>query len=282
MNYRHHFHAGNFADVMKHALWITFLGRICSASSAPVLALETHAGAGLYDLRGPMALRSKEAADGVGRLLVDPDPPATFDVLRRVVLEHNPDGVPTLYPGSPLITLAVLRSKDRYCGFELRAEDQLSLQTTLSRRKGPKSAKAQAVLGDGYAGLGALRLSSEETLAVLVDPPFERGDEADQIAACIGRLLAVRKDAAAAIWAPIKDLESFDSLLRKLEGLEPRGLVSAEARLRPLWDPLRMNGAALVLVNGPDIRAEAREVCEWVARVCGEGQGIGRVRALRA
>jgi 23S rRNA (adenine2030-N6)-methyltransferase len=279
LNYRHHFHAGNFADVMKHALWLQLLARLIE-SPAPLTVIDTHAGAGLYDLQDVMARRSREAEAGVGRLMADEAAPAAFAPLKAAVRAVNPAGGLRFYPGSPLLSLGALRRGDRYEGCELRADDQHALQTLLGERMQSPRAAVAVSLADGYQRLGLDKPRSGERFACLIDPPFERGDEYEQVIAGVGRRLALDPMAVFAIWAPVKDLETFDALLRRLESLGPPSLMVAEARLRPLLNPMTLNGSAMILIGAPDLQAEAQAICDWVVKACGEQDGRALVRKL--
>ena len=279
LNYRHHFHAGNFADVMKHALWLQVLGRL-TCEAAPLDVIDTHAGAGLYDLQDAMARRSKEAEAGIVRLMADADAPSVFAPLKAAVAAENRSGGLRFYPGSPVLTVAALRPGDRFLGCELRADDQAALQELLDARRGRNGPEVRIALADGYAQLGNGAGDRRRGKLHLIDPPFERGDEYEQIVAGVDRALAADPGAVFAIWTPLKDLETFDALLRRLEGLDPPSLLVAETRLRPLLDPMKMNGSAMVFIGAPDIEAEALTVCTWVAAACGEKGAVARVRKL--
>ncbi len=277
LNYRHHFHAGNFADLVKHALLLALLGRM-TADDAPLQVIDTHAGAGLYDLEDAMARRSKEAEAGVLRLMADADAPAVFDALKRTVEGENGGDPARLYPGSPLLIVKALRAGDRYRGYELRPDDQAALQALL-RRRAPPSVKAEAVLDDGYGGLSDLNAQGRR-LFVLIDPPFERGDEYHRIVLALQQVFAAAPAAVVALWTPLKDLETLDALLRRIEALSPPSLLVAETRLRPLVDPMKMNGCAMVMIGAPEVEAEAAAICGWVAARCGAAGAEARVYRL--
>lgn len=288
LNYRHHFHAGNFADVMKHAILLELIAAMRRAG--PVRLVETHAGAGLYDLEGEMAARSSEAEGGVGRLMAAGDAPRALKALKAAVAAENPDGRLQLYPGSPVLAAGALGGDGRYVGCELRPDDYDSLRRILAERSPPNGNRSdrnrqnlhplhpdrrvqlacEAKLADGYAALPGLLRGGE---LVVIDPPYERGDEYDQVERAVA--LAIAKGAGAAVWAPIKDLETLDGMIRRLEALRPRTLVLAEVRIRPLTNPMSMNGSVMALVNTADVSAEAGAVCDWVAAHCGEAGAKG-------
>jgi len=262
MNYRHSFHAGNFADIVKHALVLWLLEQ--RQADGPVTVLDTHAGGGLYDLAGD-AVRSHEAKAGIERLMASDDRPPLIEALAAAVIETNPQGGTRFYPGSPLLVARRLRPGDRYVGFELNPPVLALLTEVLE-----PVATAQARGGDGYnqvlAEAGANRGSF-----VLIDPPFEQPDDYHRAADTAAGILRADPKATVAVWTPIKDMETFDGFLRRLaEGGAGRALV-AEARLRPLTNPMKMNGCALVVLNPPaGAEAAAGEVCGWVTERLGE------------
>ncbi len=274
MNYRHAFHAGNFADLHKHAIVLAMLSALQEQSDA-LSVIDTHAGAGGYDLSGEMARRSGEAQAGIFRLKAAADAPAVFGPLLKAVAEMNGDKRGDLYPGSPRLLVRALRKADRYAGCELRPDDVQILRQTLA-----PYASAQALEADGYATAveraGARGFGGGRAF-VVIDPPFERPDDYRQIAATTRAVLARAPDAALAIWLPIKDLETFDAFLRSMEAVTGNLLI-AELRLRPLTDPMKMNGCAMVMVNAPaGVDVAATAAGDWIASRLGEKGGRSRV-----
>jgi 23S rRNA (adenine2030-N6)-methyltransferase len=275
LNYRHAFHAGNFADLVKHAVLLSVLARM-TREAAPLTVVDTHAGAGIYDLEGPAAVVSGEAAAGVARLMADPAAPAALKPLKAAVARLNPKGGFRLYPGSPKLIAEALRPTDRFTACELRRDDVDLL------RKALKPTKTEVLCEDGYV-VAAARAKPGQRLLLLIDPPFERPDDYARAAETAKAVLRRNPAAVAVIWLPLKDLETFDGFLRRLEAPPaPKALV-IEARLRPLADPMRMNGCALVVINPPPgLEAEAGAACAWVAKACGGPDGEGRVWRLGA
>lgn len=262
MNYRHSFHAGNFADIVKHALALWLLER--RQAQGPVAVIDTHAGAGVYDLTGD-AVRSKEAEAGIARLMAASNRPPLIEALARAVTEVNPDGGSDWYPGSPLLIAQRLRPDDRYLGFELNPPVLDLLTEVLESFPG-----AQARGGDGY---DQARATAAETSGafVLIDPPFEQPD--DYLRAADAAAAIARADARStvAIWTPLKDLETFDGFLRRLDQAGVKRALVAEARLRPLTNPMKMNGCAMVVLNPPPgTEAAAAEICGWVTANLGD------------
>lgn len=262
LNYLHSFHAGNFADVVKHALllWLVQARR----AAGPLTVIDTHAGAGLYDLSGDAA-RSKEAEAGIARLMSAGDLPPLIAALADRVRALNPEGGARIYPGSPRLVADGLRRADAYVGFEMNPPVLELLRAALAG-----SPDARALGGDGYdQALQAARAAAGAL--ILIDPPFERPDDYDRAADLAAALTRQDPAATVAVWTPLKDLETFDGFLRRLSAGGATDVLVCEARLRPLTNPMKMNGCALVLLNPPPgADAAAREVCGWVAAHLGE------------
>lgn len=274
MNYRHAFHAGNFADLLKHASLIAVLSRLL-AEPGPLTVVDTHAGAGLYDLTGPEAERSREARSGAARLMSG-ELPSVMAALRRAVEARNPSGALAVYPGSPVLIAERLRPQDRLIACELRPDDHARLRAALA----PAGARARALQADGYVELAAIARRRPGRLFALIDPPFERADDYVRLAEVVAEAVEAVPDACLLIWTPLKDLETFDACVRRLEAIAPERTLIAEARLRPLTNPMRLNGCALISVNAPaaaepDIEAASAFVVEAL------GDAGGRAKLWR-
>jgi 23S rRNA (adenine2030-N6)-methyltransferase len=273
LNYRHAFHAGNFADLVKHAALTQILARL-TALGGPLTVIDTHAGRGLYDLTGAEAKKSGEAEAGIARLMSASDPPIEFGLLIAAVRSLNAGGEIRRYPGSPWLIAEALRPADSYLACELRPEEHAALAEVM---KGRRNVRTAAV--DGY------RAAVEQTprdgqLLVLIDPPFERADDYAQIVRTTSAVLRRNSRAELLVWLPLKDLETFDGFLRNLEDAVSAPILVAETRMRPLNDPLKMNGCALVSVGGTDGLAPMLEaICGWTAQTLGDGGGARVYRA---
>jgi 23S rRNA (adenine2030-N6)-methyltransferase len=276
MNYRHAFHAGNFADLAKHAI-LTGLLRELTAGAAPLTVLDTHAGAGLYDLADAASRRTGEGDAGVARLMADAGSPPAFDDLKAAVRRVNGPGERRYYPGSPVLIAAALRARDRYIACELRPDEAAALKRALPRQLG-----AVIHTGDGWTHAANVAPTAPARLLALIDPPFERGDDYVQAVGLTQRLLSANRGAVIAIWTPLKDLATFDAFLGGLEDASASApILVAEVRLRPLDDPMRLNGCALVVLNPPPgLEDHALVVADWIARTLGEQGALGRVSRL--
>jgi 23S rRNA (adenine2030-N6)-methyltransferase len=267
LNYRHAFHAGNFADLVKHAALLTLLAQLTSRGG-PLTVIDTHAGRGLYDLAGPEAKKSGEAEAGIMKLQAASDAPEEFAALRQAVAQLNGGGPTRRYPGSPWLIAQGLRPGDRYLACELRKEEHDALQSALKGR-GPG---VRTLNADGYAA-AARECPTSGRVLVLIDPPFEKPDDYARIVETLALLRERNPAAQALVWLPIKDLETLDAFLRDLEDEIDAPMLAAEARVRPLSDPMKMNGCALVLVDGPDLSGPLAAICGWVAEALGAGGG---------
>lgn len=263
----------------KHAVLLQVLQTL-TAAPARMTVVDTHAGAGVYDLEGAEAQRSAEAQAGIARLLAEPRPPGAFAPLRAAVqaLNRRPQG--RLYPGSPLLIAGGLREGDRYVGCELRADDYQALSRVLAEHSRAAGPQLQALNTDGFAAAPRLaRLHGEGRALLLIDPPYERGDDHARMVETLTALARGGPPTPALIWAPIKDLETYDALLRRLESLPYSEGWSAEARLRPLTNPMRLNGSAMIglgLPPPPGLKA----ICDWAAASAGERGAEGRATLL--
>jgi len=270
LNYRHAFHAGNFADLVKHAGLLALIAR---RGAGPLSVIDTHAGAGLYDLSGEAAQRSGEALAGVGRLMAEAATPASLERLKAAVRRANPKGGARFYPGSPWLAAEALHPRDSYLGCELAPQEHASLVRAMQGR-----AHVSVLRADGFTEAPRRCPPAGEAL-VLIDPPFERPDDYRRIVETAAAVARRNPAARLLIWAPLKDLETFDALLRDLQAVLGPGLLAAEARMRPLDDPMRMNGCALLIARAPaGLEEDLEAICSWTVRTLGDN---GRARVWR-
>ena len=248
MNYRHAFHAGNFAEVVKHAILARVVAHLREQPAA-FRVLDTHAGAGLTDLAGPEASRTGEWRDGIGRLRA-----ASLDAQARALLApyleaiegFNPDGRLVAYPGSPMLVRSWLRPKDRLLACELEPGAASALARHLRG-----DARVKVVTIDGWTALGAYLPPKERRGAVLIDPPFEHPNEFARLADGLAR--AHRKWATGTYlaWYPIKDRRDSDAFGRKLARSFIPKILCAELTIAPDRAGERLAGTGLVVINPP-------------------------------
>jgi len=282
MNYRHGFHAGNFADLAKHAAVLAFL-RLMRLRDHPIMVIDTHAGAGSYDLSNPDFSRSKEAEAGIKHLLGTEVPDSLRPLAEYVRAKNAKAGFSDrigIYPGSPTLILDHQRTGDDYVGAELREDDFYLLRDRVEPR-------GQVVCEDGY-DVAIEAANDDKDLFYLIDPPFEKADDYERIVETVHAVLSLRPDAHFLIWLPLKDLETFDAWLRLMErDLGETNLAStpeilvAELRLRPLWNPMKMNGCALVSIHAPEgFSAQLEAISKDVVALFGEAGGTAKIYHL--
>jgi 23S rRNA (adenine2030-N6)-methyltransferase len=262
MNYRHAFHAGNFADCAKHALLVWLL-RALARKDAPFAVLDTHAGTGRYDLGADAAAaRTGEWRDGVARLLhVAEGPLADYAALVRAEGERR-------YPGSPALAQMCLRPQDRLVLVELHEADHATL-----KRAFRGDARVGVHRRDGWEAARALTPFPERRGLVLMDPPFEQPGEFERLAQTMRELQRRARGHAQAAWYPIKHrapVRAFHTALRE-SGL--RDVLAAELWLREPTDPQRLNGCGLAVVSAPfGFEAAAAEILGALLPVLSRGE----------
>ena len=282
MNYRHAFHAGNHADVLKHVVLLALCDSL-TAKPSPCFALDTHAGRGLYNLDGNSAQRTNEAADGIARLLAEaPRAPAIqryLTAVRACRQEHGPHA----YPGSPWLLAHALRESDRIAACELLPDEAEALKANFYGD--PRVAVHQR---DGYAGIKALlpprvdRVKFARGL-VLIDPPFEAQLEEFAIALSAIREGLVRwPQGMFALWYPIKQRRALAKFQRSAAALDAKSALLIELLVRPDDSPLRMNGSGLLLLNAPwQFDVQMRPMMQALQAALGEAGASSHVEWLR-
>lgn len=273
MNYRHHFHAGNYADVFKHVLLLLLI-RAMQRKPKGFLYLDTHAGRGGYDLSMPAVLpdgrsREPEHPAGIGRLWDATDlPPVLADyvaLVRRFNDRHGAVGAELkFYPGSPWLAKMLLRPADRMSLCELRPDDAEALEFEFARES---RVTVQAI--DGYIGLKALLPPPEKRALVLIDPSFENQDEFVSIRRGLGEALRRLPGAVCAVWYPVTERARADEFHHAVRELGMPALA-AELNIAGDGSQLRMKGCGLLVVNPPwqidgEIRAVLSELVKRLA-----------------
>jgi len=252
MNYRHAYHAGNFADVIKHAVLALVIEHL-KRKPAPFRVIDTHAGIGVYDLTAEEAVKTGEWHDGIGRIWQGPGssplPDNIHDVLApylATVRSLNEGDDLRIYPGSPFVAKALMRPQDVLMVNELHPGDH---QVLLRRLR--SDARARVTNIDGWIALRSVLPPKERRGVVLIDPPFEVEGER-------GRLVSGLKDGLARfatgtylLWYPIKELAPVAALKREIVASGVEKLLCAELFVHRPGDPRRLNGCGLLVVNPP-------------------------------
>ena len=271
MNYRHAFHAGNFADVVKHAV-LARLVEYLKLKDKAFRVIDTHAGAGVYNLSSDAAQRTGEWLGGIGRLRDAKLPAPAADLLvpyLDAVVAANPGEKFTHYPGSPLIVRRLLRKQDRLTAIELHPQDAHRLANLFAGDH-----QARVIELDGWLALGAHLPPKEKRGLVMVDPPFEQPGEFDRLLQ--GLLKAHRRwpGGIYALWYPVKDRAAVSEFA---EGLRRSGIpkiLDIRFRVRPPSSEPRLDGSGMVVVNPPfTLESELGIILPALHRVLAETPG---------
>ncbi|HEY4299856.1 MAG TPA: 23S rRNA (adenine(2030)-N(6))-methyltransferase RlmJ [Candidatus Didemnitutus sp.] len=253
MNYRHHYHAGNAADVFKHALLVALISGM-QRKEKGFLYLDTHAGRGAYELEETMRLangreRAPEWPAGIGKLWTEQAGSLVpfLEIIRRFNRNRGgPDERPAWYPGSPWIAAELARPVDRLALCELREDDADALAVELSLRP-----NVSTRVMDGYTAVRALLPPPEKRALVLIDPPYESAGEFPDILSALGEGLRRLPGGVFAVWYPVTERARTDRFQRDYLALKPPPTLVVELRIAGESSELRMKGCGLLIVNPP-------------------------------
>ncbi len=280
MNYRHAYHVGNFADILKHLVLSLCIQRL-AAKEKPFRYIDTHAGIGGYDLLGDEATRSPEWKQGIARLWAATPPDDVAAVLAPfmdAVREINFGGELESYPGSPELAATMMREQDSLRLTELHPDDCEALRGRFRRDE-----RVKIECRDGYEALAAYLPPPERRGLVLVDPPFEDRDELAHMARAAMRGIARWPTGTFIFWRPLKDMENtekFDDglaewLLDDMD-LPPEKLLMADLWVKEVVEPGPLCGAGVVVVNPPYGLSDALlTVLPWLTELLAQGRGAG-------
>ena len=246
LSYRHAFHAGNFADVFKHVLLVQLI-RALHRKGKPFCVLDTHAGAGRYNLHSPPAQKNREFAGGIGQLWTEAGrlSPELADYVAQV-RAFNPDSQLRVYPGSPRIARALLRPGDRLMLTELHPNEHAALKAEFANDR-----QVSVHHTDGYAALKALLPPPERRGLVLLDPAYELKDEFDRLLTAVQTLHRRWATGVIAVWYPILDRAPSLRWQQSLQKLAIPAMLCAELGLYPYDAPLGLHGTGMILINPP-------------------------------
>jgi 23S rRNA (adenine2030-N6)-methyltransferase len=275
LSYRHGFHAGNAGDVLKHAALAAVLS-LLTRKDKPLCYLESHAGAGRYDLADARARKTSEHRAGIGRLWDRDDAPAVLEPYLRAVHAENPDGVLRRYPGSPAVAAALLRPDDRLVLMELNANDGETLRAAFRDDR-----RVAMHRRDGYEGLLALVPPRERRGLALLDPSYEVESDYADVVTTVAAAHARWPGGCYAIWYPLLERPLSRRLERALVGTGLRRILCGEVTIDRRDGP-GMKGAGMLWVAPPyTLDAALREVLPWLARtLAADGAGVHRLEWL--
>jgi 23S rRNA (adenine2030-N6)-methyltransferase len=275
LSYRHAFHAGNFADVHKHAV-LTLLLQSLLRKDSPFCYMDMHAGAGRYDLGSAESRKNAEHLRGIARLWQRDDIPAALRPYLDAVRSVNPSqdtAVPRSYPGSPRIARHFLRPQDRMVLSELHPSDIQHLSQEFFQDR-----QVAVYHLDAYQGIKALLPPKERRGLVLMDPAFERREELTRMISGLEAAVARWAHGLFALWFPITNRATLADFYRRLEKTGIRKILVSELCVRPPLTARQLNGSAMAIVNPPwRLDSELEEMLPWLCLALTD-EGAGRCR----
>ena len=271
MNYRHAYHAGNFADVLKHAILARVISHL-TLKPTPFRIIDTHAGSGRYDLKSVEAGKTGEWTGGIGRLMGASPPPSTALILEpylQAVRDLNRDGALKFYPGSPLLARMLMRRDDQLVANELHAEDYDALKTVFHKVRDTKVLNL-----DAWTAIKSLLPPKERRGAVLIDPPFEQTDEFERLADAMEHALVRFATGTFVIWYPLKNERAADRFISRMQvagttkALDARLWTAAPGALPGL------TATGILVVNPPfRLRQDLEVLLPFLVAILAEGAG---------
>jgi 23S rRNA (adenine2030-N6)-methyltransferase len=280
MNYRHAFHAGGFADVIKHIVLVRMLTYL-QDKAAPFRVIDTHAGAGVYDLTSDEARRGGEWLTGIARIMQARFSETTAPLLKPyldIVRAFNPKAELKAYPGSPLIARALLRPQDRMTACEVEPKARKRLIEALRR-----DTQARVVDLDGWMALPAFVPPKERRGLVLIDPSFEQKNEFERLATGFAEAFAKWPTGSYLLWYPVKSRRATDALAHDVAaavgaGPSPGKCLRLEFSVAPQEAGAALASAGLLMVNPPyTLAGELKAILPELEKPLGQG-GAGRFR----
>jgi len=274
MNYRHAYHAGNFADVLKHAVLALVIEHL-KRKPAPFRIVDTHAGSGLYALDAEAAIKTGEWQGGIGRLLGAgaaplPTPVAALLAPYLDAVRAENDGPDLrLYPGSPLIARRLMRADDTLVANELHPEEHARLKAVVGRDR-----RVKVLALDGWLALKAQLPPKERRGLILIDPPFEEERELERMADGLAEGLRRFASGVYVAWYPVKDPKPVTRFHRAVAAVAGPKVLRAEVMLRRPLNLERLNGCGLIIANPPHtLRSDLAVLLPELARRTGDGAG---------
>jgi 23S rRNA (adenine2030-N6)-methyltransferase len=271
LSYRHAFHAGNHADVLKHFVELELL-RYLAQKDKPYWYIDTHAGAGCYELDSEYAEKNAEYKGGIARLWDEDDLPESLAEYVRMVKHFNPDGVLKLYPGSPLVMLHAMRDQDRMRLFELHPTDHAILEENFAEH----SSHVLMLKADGFGALKALLPPPPRRGLVLIDPPYEEKQDYQRVVTALQEGLKRFSNGIYAVWYPQLQRSESEQLPERLKQLDVKSWLHVALTVHtPDEDGFGMHGSGMFVINPPwTLHATLQEVMPVLAARLGQlGQG---------
>lgn len=267
LSYRHAFHAGNHADVLKHFVEVQLL-RYLAQKDKPFWYIDTHAGAGCYELDNGYATQNAEYESGIARLWERDDLPVALADYLALVKSINPDGEMKLYPGSPLVAQEVLRDGDKMRLFELHPSDSALLQNNFAGF----GSQVLMQTADGFGALKALLPPPPRRALVLIDPPYEDKQDYQRVVTALGEGLKRFASGIYAVWYPQLQRTDAQQLPEKLKKLPVKSWLNVALTVQAQGeDGFGMHGSGMFILNPPwNLHAVLQEVMPYFVKHLGQ------------
>lgn len=274
-SYRHGFHAGNHADVLKHAILVHILDHF-NHKDTPYSIIDTHAGAGIYDLSDEWSQKKAEFADGIGRLEGRSDAPALIKRYREAIAAFNPDGAMQCYPGSPWLALQAMREQDRLRLFELHPSEFEALHHNVSRLERNRKRQVSTIQADGFDGVKASVPPPSRRGLVLIDPSYEDKQDYRRALGAIQEGLRRFATGCFALWYPLVQRREVQTMVRALERLDVVWVHATLQVCKPPRDGHGLYGSGMFVVNPPwTLYGSLSEALPWLTEVLGQDARAG-------
>jgi len=272
LSYRHAFHAGSHADVLKHFIEVQLL-RYLAQKDKPFWFIDTHAGAGCYSLDSGYATQNAEHENGIAQLWDRDDLPAPLAEYVALVKRLNPDGQLKLYPGSPLVALDLIRQQDRMRLYELHSSDSEILQQTFAGH----GAQVLIQAADGFSALKALLPPPPRRALVLIDPPYEDKQEYKRVVSALREGLKRFINGIYAVWYPQLQRAEASQLPGQLKQLPVKSWLNVALSVQaPSADGFGMHGSGMFILNPPWLlHGVLQEVMPYLVKVLGQSGESG-------
>jgi 23S rRNA (adenine2030-N6)-methyltransferase len=262
MNYRHIFHAGNFADVFKHIILIAIVKSLLKKDT-PFCYLDTHSGIGRYDLLSDSAQKTKEFEDGIGKVFSRTNAPSLIQEYVQCIKNMNQQDSLQFYPGSPCLVRSFLRPADRMILSELHPDDYRQLKHLFAGDK-----QVAIHHQDGYQSMKAFLPPKEKRGLVLIDPAYEKSDELSSLPKQLASILQQWETGIYAVWYPIKNRAAVERFHANLKQKISRPLLTAELSIYPEDVPLELSGCGMAIINPPwQLDKELETLLPWLLKV---------------
>ena len=274
LSYRHAFHAGNHADVLKHFVQLQIL-QYFNQKDKPYWVIDTHAGAGLYALDSGYATQNAEFQSGIGKLVGRDDMPAALAEYVALVRGLNPHSALTIYPGSPWVAMQALRSQDQLKLFELHPTDSKLLNENFATAG--RQVKILAI--DGFTGLKAVLPPAPRRGFVLIDPPYEEKQDYQRVPAALKDALKRFETGTYAVWYPQLQRHESQHFVEALKRVPAKSWLNVSLTVHnPAVEGFGMHGSGMFIINPPwTLRATLKSVMPYLTKTLGEDQGAGYV-----